>query len=110
MIEWLPFLEVLFASLLGSALVISLYSLALRLLAVSGHTPFVPPARFDEAITVLTPKKLRKEAKRMRRARTQNPHSRATQRVALVGAWVLFAATGAVVLLGIYLIVPYFHA
>ena len=110
MINWLAFVEVLVAALVGSALIVSLYALGLRLLAVSGHTPFVPPARFDEAITVLSPKQMKKEAKRVRKARSANPYSPAVQRIALAGAWALFGITGILVLFGIYLIVPYFHA
>ena len=110
MIDWLAFVEVLVAALVGSALIVSLYALGLRLLAVSGHTPFVPPAQFYEAITVLSPKQVKKETKRVRTARRTNPYPPAVQRVALVGAWALFTITGILVLFGIYLIVPYFHA
>lgn len=109
MIEWLSFVEVLVAALLGSAVVVSLYALGLRLLAVAGHPPFVPPAQFDEAITVLSPKKVKKETKRIRKAQRANPHSPIVRRVALVGAYALFASAGLVALYGVYLIVPYFH-
>jgi len=109
MINWLAFVEVLFASLLGAAVVVSLYSLGLRMLAVAGRTPFVPPVEFEEAITVLTPKQMKKEAKKVKKARKRNPYSPAVKRLALIAAYALFSLAGIVVLYGIYLMVPYFH-
>ena len=109
MIDWLAFVEVLVAALIGSALIVSLYALGLRLLAVSGHTPFVPPAQFDEAITVLSPKQMKREAKKVKKARKGNPYSPVVKRIALIAAYALFSLSGIVVLFGIYLIVPYFH-
>jgi len=109
MIDWLAFVEVLIASLLGAAVVVSLYALGLRMLAVAGRTPFVPPVEFEEAITVLTPKQMKKEAKKVKKARKRNPYSPAVKRLALVAAYALFSLAGVVVLYGIYLIVPYFH-
>ena len=110
MIDWLAFVEVLLAALIGSAVVVGLYALGLRMLAVAGRTPFVPPAEFDEAITVLSPKQAKKESKKLRKARQRNPFPPAVQRLALVAAYALFSLCGLVVLYGIYLIVPYFHA
>ena len=110
MIHWLSFLEVLVTSLVGAAVVVGLYALGLRMLAVAGHTPFVPPAEFDEAITVLSPKQVKKEVKKVRKARKRNPYSPAVQRLALVAAYALFTVSGCAVLFGIYLMVPYFHS
>lgn len=109
-IDWLDFVAVFAAALVGAAVVVSLYALGLRLLAVSGHAPFVPPVEFEEAITVLSPKQVKKETKRVKKARQRNPYSPAVKRLALVAAYALFAISGLVVLFGIYLIVPYFHS
>jgi hypothetical protein len=109
-IDWLSFVEVLGAALLGSAVVVSLYALGLRMLAVAGHTPFVPPVKFEEAITVLSPKQVKKETKKVKKARQRNPYSTAVKRLALVASYALFSLAGLVVLYGIYLMVPYFHA
>ncbi|GAA4159429.1 hypothetical protein GCM10022286_13800 [Gryllotalpicola daejeonensis] len=109
MIDWLAFVEVLIASLVGAAVVVSLYALGLRMLAVAGRTPYVPPVAFEEAITVLSPKQVKKEAKQVKKARKRNPYSPAVKRLALIAAYALFSLAGIVVLYGIYLIVPYFH-
>ena len=109
MIDWFAFVEVLIAALIGGAAVVSLYALGLRMLAVAGHTPFVPPAEFDEAITVLSPKQVKKETKKVRKARRKNPYSPGVKRLALVAAYALFAISGLVALFGVYLLVPYFH-
>jgi hypothetical protein len=108
-IDWLSFFEVLFAALIGASVVVSLYALGLRMLAVAGRIPFVPPREFDEAITVLSPKRVKKEIKKVRKARKRNPYSPSVQRLALAAAYGLFGVSGLVVLFGIYLIVPYFH-
>jgi hypothetical protein len=109
-IDWFSFLEVLVAAWLGASVVVGLYALGLRLLAVSGNVPFVPPVEFDEAITVLTPKQVKKEAKRARKASERNPYSPGVKLLARIGAYVLFGLAAVVVLYGIYLIVPYFHS
>ncbi|GAA4184410.1 hypothetical protein GCM10022288_05090 [Gryllotalpicola kribbensis] len=109
MIDWLAFVEVLIAALVGAAVVVSLYALGLRLLAVAGRTPFVPPVAYDEAITVLSPKQMKREAKKVKKARKGNPYSPVVKRIALIAAYALFSLSGIVVLFGIYLIVPYFH-
>jgi hypothetical protein len=108
-IDWLAFFEVLVAALVGASVVVSLYALGLRMLAVAGRIPFVPPREFDEAITVLSPKRMKKELKKVRKARERNPHRPVVQRAALVAAYALFTVSGLLALFGIYLIVPYFH-
>ena len=109
MIDWVAFVEVLVSALVGSGVIVSLYALGLRMLAVAGHTPFVPPVEFEEAITVLSPKQVKKETKKIKKARKMNPYSPAVKRLALVAAYALFSLCGLVALYGIYLIVPYFH-
>jgi hypothetical protein len=110
MIDWLAFVQVLVAALIGAAVVVTLYALGLRMLAVAGRTPYVPPAEFEEAITPFSPEKSRRKVKRVVKARKRNPYSPAVKRLALVAAYLLFVLSGIVVLYGIYLIVPYFHA
>lgn len=108
MIDWLAFLQVLITALIGGCAVVCLYALGLRMLAVAGRTPFVPPREFEEAITVLSPKQVKKETKKIRKARKHNPYSPAVKRLALAAAWALFILCGLLVLLGIILMIPYF--
>ncbi|MCY7289756.1 MAG: peptidase [Cryobacterium sp.] len=108
MIDWSAFLVVAFASLLSSAVVVSLYSLGLRLLTTAGRVPVVEPAEFTGAITVLTPKRAAKEAKRARKA-AAGPLSPLQKNIALVGAYTCFELCSATVLYGVYLIVPALH-
>ena len=109
MIDWSAFLVVAFASLFSSAVVVSLYSLGLRLLTTAGRVPVVEPAEFTGAITVLTPKRSAKEAKRARKA-AASPLSPLQKQIALVGAYACFALCSAAVLYGVYLIVPALHS
>lgn len=109
MIDWSAFVIVAGASLLAAAVVVSLYSLGLRLLTSAGRIPMVDPAEFTGAITVLTPAQAQKEAKRAKKARKTNPLTPGQKRAALVGAYVCFALTAAAVLYGVYLIVPALH-
>ncbi|TFD34828.1 peptidase [Cryobacterium sp. TMT1-19] len=108
MIDWSAFLVVAVASLLSSVVVVSLYSLGLRLLTTAGRVPVVEPAEFTGAITVLTPKRAAKEAKRARKA-AAGPLSPLQKQVALMGAYACFVLCSAAVLYGVYLIVPALH-
>jgi hypothetical protein len=103
------FLTVAGASLLSTAVVVSLYSLGLRLLTSAGRIPTVEPAEFTGAITILTPAQAAKEAKRAKKARKANPLSDGQKRAALLGAYVCFALCASAVLFGVYLIVPALH-
>ncbi|TFD26864.1 peptidase [Cryobacterium cryoconiti] len=109
MIDWSAYLVVAFASLLSSAIVVSLYSLGLRLLTTAGRVPVVEPAEFTGAITVLTPKRAAKEAKRARKAASASPLSPQQKQIALMGAYACFVLCSAAVLYGVYLIVPALH-
>ena len=62
-IEWLAFLKVFVAALLGAVLVVGFYSVGLRLLVRAGRPPVVAPAEFTDAITVITPKEAARAAK-----------------------------------------------
>ncbi|MBC7441074.1 MAG: peptidase [Ramlibacter sp.] len=108
MIDWTAFFVVAGASLLSSAVVVSLYSLGLRLLTTAGRVPVVEPAEFTGAITVLTPKRAAKEAKRARKA-AATPLTRGQKRAAMLGAYACFVLCAGAVLFGVYLIVPALH-
>lgn len=109
MIDWSAFLIVTVASLFSAALLVSLYSLGLRLLTTAGRIPVVEPHEFTGAITVLTPKKAAKQLKRARKAAAANALSETQKRVALYAGYVCFALCGIAVLYGVYLIVPALH-
>jgi len=109
-IDWVAFLIVSAASLVSAALVVSLYSLGLRLLTTAGHIPLVEPHEFTGAITVLSPKKAAKQLQRARKAAALNPLSDAQKRLALYSGYVCFTLCAAAVLYGVYLIVPALHA
>ncbi|HZK60187.1 MAG TPA: peptidase, partial [Cryobacterium sp.] len=87
MIDWTAFFVVAGASLVSAALIVSLYSLGLRLLTSAGRSPVVDPAEFTGAITVLTPKRAAKEARRSRKAAAANPLTAGQKRAALIGAY-----------------------
>ena len=105
MIDWIDFLIVFVAAFLSTVVVVSAYSLGIRLLTVSGRTPIVTPAEFTDAITIVTPAEVRKAEKRAAKAAKKSPLSDAQKRAALVGAWACFVVSACSVLFGIYLIV-----
>lgn len=105
MIDWLAFLLVLVASLVSTCIVVSAYSLGIRLLTISGRTPIVSPAEFTDAITIVTPAEIQKAEKRAAKAARKSPLTDGQKRVALVGAWACFALSAIAVLVGVYLII-----
>ncbi|WP_395243548.1 peptidase [Agromyces sp. MMS24-K17] len=105
MIDWLAFLLVLLSALIGASVVVSAYSLGIRLLTISGRTPVVTPAEFTDAITVITPAEAKAAAKRAAKAARKNPLSEGEKRVAFLGACACFALSGIAVIVGIWLIV-----
>jgi hypothetical protein len=109
MINWLSFFIVAFAAVASACVVVTLYSLGLRLLSTAGRTPNVVPAEFTDAITVITPAEAAAEAKRIRKAAKRNPLTPAQKRIALAGAYACFVLCAGCVLFGIYLIIPAFH-
>lgn len=109
MIDWLALIIVAVSSLLGAALVVSLFAFGIRLLSTAGSPPIGGPAEFTDAITVISPKEAKKIEKRARKAAQRSPLSPAQKRLALVGAYACFALTGVAVLVGIYLIIPTFR-
>lgn len=109
MIDWLAFLLVAVVALVSSCVCVSLYALGLRMLSTAGRAPNVTPAEFTDAITIITPAEAAAEAKRIKKASARNPLTRVQKRLALVAAYTCFGLCGAVVLFGIYLIIPAFH-
>lgn len=109
MIDWIAFLVVAGATLVSSTLIVSLYSLGLRLMTTAGRSPVVGPAEFTGAITVLTAKRAAKEAKRTRKALAANPLTDGQKKLALVGAYLCFSLCIGAVLYGVFLIVPALH-
>ncbi|MDQ0574893.1 peptidase [Agromyces albus] len=109
MIDWIAFLIVLFSALLGAGIVVSAFSLGIRLITISGRTPIVTPAEFTDAITVVTPAEARAAEKKAAKAARKSPLTEAQKRAALVGAWACFGVSGIAVLVGVYLIVPALH-
>jgi hypothetical protein len=108
-IDWVAFLIVAGSSLVAAAVIVSLYSLGLRLLTTAGLSPVVDPAEFTGAITVLSPKRAAKEAKRARKAAAANPLTAGQKRLAQVAAYGCFTLCALGVLYGVYLIVPALH-
>ena len=109
MIDWFSFLIVFVAAITGATIVVSAYSLGIRLLTLSGRTPIVTPAAFTDAITVVSPAEAKAAAKRAAKAAKKSPLTPGQKRAALIGAWACFALSGVAVLVGIYLIVPALH-
>lgn len=105
MIEWLAFLQVFAAALLGAMVIVGCYAVGLRLLVRSGHAPVVAPADFTDAITVISPKAARRAARAAAKAAAKSPLSDAQKQVALVGAYASFAVCALAVVGGVTLIV-----
>lgn len=104
-IEWLAFLKVFVAALLGAVLVVGFYSVGLRLLVRAGRPPVVAPAEFTDAITVITPKEAARATKAAAKAARKSPLSDAQKRAALIGAYASFVLCGLAVLGGLLVIV-----
>ncbi len=104
-IDWLAFLQVFAAALIGAAAVVTFYAVGLRLLVRSGRSPVVSPAAFTDAITVITEKQARRAAKQAAKAARKSPLSEAQKRVALVGAYACFVLCTMAVIAGILIIV-----
>jgi hypothetical protein len=109
MIDWGAFLVVFAASLIGACVVVGLYALGTRLLAVSGRALFVEPVEFTDAITVISAEEAARALKKADKARRKNALTRGQKRVAVAGAYACFVLCGAAVLYGLYLIIPFFH-
>lgn len=104
-IDWLAFLQVFAAALLGAVAIVAFYAFGLRLLVRSGHAPVVSPAEFTDAITVITDKDLRRAEKQAAKAAKKSPLTEGQKRLSLVGAYVCFALCAAAVVAGILILV-----
>lgn len=104
-INWLAFLQVFAAALIGAASIVTFYALGLRLLVRSGHAPVVVPAEFTDAITVISEKEAKRAAKQAAKAAKKSPLTEGQKRLARVGAYLCFALCAAAVIGGILLIV-----
>ena len=103
-IDWIAFVQVFVAAMLATVIVVTFYSLGLRLLVRAGRSPVVAPAEFTDAITVITEKDARRAAKRAAKAAKRSPLTDGQKRLSLYAAYASFAVCGAAVLGGILLI------
>jgi hypothetical protein len=104
-INWLAFLQVFAAALLGAVVVVSFYALGLRMLVRAGRIPVVTPAEFTDAITVISDKELRRAEKQAAKAAKKSPLTDAQKTLARFAAYGCFAVCALAVLGGIVLIV-----
>lgn len=108
LINWEAFLQVFVAAIVGASIVVTFYSLGLRLLVTGGRPPLVSPAEFTDAITVITDKQRRRAEKAVAKAAKKNPLSDGQKRLALVGAYACFAVCASAVL-GALLLILFNH-
>ncbi|MFK0241249.1 peptidase [Microbacterium sp. NPDC090281] len=104
-IDWVAFLQVFLAALVGATAIVTFYSLGLRLLVRSGRAPVVSPAEFTDAITVITEKQLKRAEKQAAKAARKSPLTEGQKSLALVGAYGCFALCAAAVVGGILFLV-----
>jgi len=104
-IDWIAFLQVFAAALLGAVLVVGFYAVALRMLVRSGRAPVVSPAEFTDAITVISEKEARRAAKAAAKAARKSPLTEGQKRLALLAAYGAFGLCALAVLGGLILIV-----
>ncbi len=103
-IDWIAFVQVFIAAALASVIVVTFYSLGLRLLVRAGRAPVVAPAEFTDAITVITEKEAHRAEKAAAKAAKRSPLTDGQKRFALYSAYGCFAVCAAAVLGGILLI------
>src|SRR5690606_5954192 len=90
-IDWMAFISVFFAALVGACLVVTFYATGLRLLVRAGRIPVVSPAEFTDAITILSDKQVQRAAKQAAKAEKRSPLTDGQKQLALVGAYACFA-------------------
>lgn len=103
-INWIAFLEVFAAAIVGASVVVGFYALGLRLLVRAGRAPVVAPAEFTDAITVMRPKELARAEKAAAKAARKSPLTDGQKNVALVAAYGSFAMSGLAVLTGLLIL------
>lgn len=104
-IDWLAFLQVFAAALIGAAAIVTFYALGLRLLVRGGRAPVVSPAEFTDAITVVSEKDLKRAAKQAAKAAKKSPLTEGQKSLARAGAYACFAMCAVAVVAGILIIV-----
>lgn len=104
-IDWMAFVNVFIAALLGACLIVAFYATGLRLLVRAGRIPVVSPAEFTDAITILSEKQARHAEKQAAKAAKKSPLTHGQRRLALIGAYACFILCGLAVIAGILIIV-----
>lgn len=104
-INWLAFLEVFIAALIGATFVVFFYASGLRLLVRAGRAPVVGPAEFTDAITVITEKEARRAQKAAVKAAKKSPLTEGQKKFAFVAACACFTLCALALLTGIAMIV-----
>lgn len=104
-IDWMAFVSVFVAALIGAVMIVTSYAVGLRLLVRAGRVPVVSPVEFTDAITILSEKEIRRAEKHAAKAATKSPLSERQKAFALVGAYACFALCAAAVVSGVLLIV-----
>src|SRR5690606_40723812 len=100
-IDWMAFVSVFVAALLGAAAIVGFYASGLRLLVRAGRIPVVTPVEFTDAITILSEKEIRRAEKHAAKAAKKSPLSEGQKTLALVGAYACFALCAAAVIGGV---------
>jgi hypothetical protein len=103
-IDWIAFVQVFIAAMVATVVIVTSYSLGLRLLVRAGRSPVVAPAEFTDAITVITEKDARRAAKAAAKAAKRSPLTDGQKKLSLYAAYGCFAVCAAAVLGGILLI------
>lgn len=104
-IDWLAFVKVLIAAIIGGGLLVFFYGLGLRLLVDGGKPPVVHPAEYPDAITTLSPKQMRKAEKKAAKVAKRNPLSAGARRAVLACAYGCFTLCALTILGAVVLIV-----
>lgn len=104
-IDWVAFLSVFVAALIGASLVVFFYALGLRLMVRAGRAPVVGPAEFTDAITIITAKEAQRAQKAAAKAARKSPLTDSQRQLAFVGACACFTLCGAALLSGVLIIV-----
>lgn len=104
-IDWMAFVSVFLAALIGAVAIVSSYAAGLRLLVRAGRVPVVTPVEFTDAITILSEKEIRRAEKHAAKAATKSPLSEGQKKLAHIGAYACFAICAAAVISGVLLIV-----
>lgn len=104
-IDWLAFVQVFAAALLGAVLVVGFYALGLRLLVRAGRSPVVAPAEFTDAITVISDKEAQRAVKAAAKAAKKSPLTPAQKQLSLIAAFGSFGMCALAVLAGLLIII-----